>query len=261
MAGRQWDAGSYDKVSGPMVAMGAKVVDRLELTGDETVLDAGCGTGRVTELLLERLPNGKVIALDADAAMVATATANLASRYGDRIEVRHGDLLALDRAVGDQAVDAVLSTATFHWILDHDRLFARLHAALRPGGALVAQCGGAGNIASILQAAEAVGALPRYAPRFAGWERPARYETAEATAERLEAAGFDEVRCWLEPAPAVPDEPHEYLATIVCGAHVERLDEAERPGFIAEIVDHLGSPVTIDYIRLNLEARRPRSED
>jgi trans-aconitate 2-methyltransferase len=252
---RRWDAASYHKVSGPMEAMGAKVVDRLPLEGDEVVLDAGCGTGRVTALLCERLPRGRVIAVDADAAMVAACRATLGEQVDSgRVEVRQADLLSLD--VGEP-VDAVLSTATFHWILDHDALFARLFAVLRPGGLLVAQCGGHGNLATVLGAADEVAAAGPWASRFEGWTRPSKMATAEETAARLEAAGFVDVRTWLEPAPQQPDDPAEYLRTINLGAHLHRLDEPDHAPFVARVVEKLGDPVVVDYVRLNLDARRP----
>ena len=141
MQARDWDGASYDRISAPQEALGRAVLARMELRGDETVLDAGCGSGRVTEALLERLPRGRVIAVDASPSMVEQARG--ASAGSERVEVRQMDLLELEL---EEPVDAILSTATFHWILDHDALFRRLHAALRPGGQLVAQCGGEGNI-------------------------------------------------------------------------------------------------------------------
>ena len=234
--------------------MGRKVVERLSLRGDETVLDAGCGTGRVTEVLLERLPRGRVIAVDADPAMVAKARDALAG-HGTRVEVRQADLLRLDLT---EAVDAVLSTATFHWVLDHDRLFAQLFSALRPAGALVAQCGGAGNLDGVLGAAADVSVEGPWADRFAGWSRPSRMETAEATAARLRAAGFVDVRCWLDAEPVQPDDPRAYLATINLGPHLQRLAaDDQRDDFLDRVLERLGDPVTIDYVRLNLDARRP----
>jgi trans-aconitate 2-methyltransferase len=253
---RSWDAASYHAVSGPMVEMATRVLDRLQLRGDEVVMDAGCGTGRVTALLLDRLPRGRVLALDADAAMVERARQELAP-YGSRVSVAQADLLALDV---DAAVDAVLSTATFHWVLDHELLFANLYRALRPGGALVAQCGAAGNIVSVLRAANDAAALPRWAPRFEGWTRPNLYATAEDTATRLSAAGFVDIDCWLEPNPVQPDEPREYLSTIVLGAHVQQVDEGERDAFLDDVLARLPAPVIVDYVRLNIDARRPPSE-
>ena len=234
--------------------MAERVLDRLTLAGDETVIDAGCGTGRVTALLLDRLPQGRVLAMDADADMVRKAKEEL-SPFGDRVELSQADLLALDLA---EAADAVFSTATFHWVLDHDLLFRNLWRALRPGGALVAQCGAAGNIVSVLDAADQAAAAPEWSHRFEGWSRPMLYATPEATEERLEGAGFVDVRCWSEPNPVVPDNPREFLGTIVLGAHVERLEADHRDAFLDQVMSELGDPVTIDYVRLNVDARRPR---
>jgi trans-aconitate 2-methyltransferase len=165
MSPRDWNATSYERMSAPLEAMGRDVLDRLDLRGDERVLDAGCGTGRVTAALLERLPRGEVVAVDGSSAMVEAAR----RRLGDAVELRVADLLELEL---DRPVDAILSTATFHWIADHDRLFARLHAVLKPGGRLVAQCGGAGNIAELKAAAERVGEREPFAPALAGWPGP-----------------------------------------------------------------------------------------
>jgi trans-aconitate 2-methyltransferase len=247
---RSWDASSYDRVGGPMTAMATAVVDRLALEGHEVVLDAGCGTGRVTELLLARLPRGRVLAVDADADMVRVAQQNL----GNRTEVRRGDLL--DLAL-DEPVDAVLSTATFHWVLDHPRLFGCLFTALRPGGRLVAQCGGRGNIADLRAVSESVATEDAFATWFEGWTAPWHYPGPEETAERLAAAGFTDVATWLEPWPVMPDDPGEYLATVTLGAQVQRLPEALRARFVAAVLDRLDAPVTVDYVRLNLTARRP----
>src|SRR3954452_18610793 len=139
---REWDGATYDRVSAPMEAMALPVLARLELRGDETVVDAGCGSGRVTEALLERLPDGRVIGVDASADMLAAARDRLGA--DPRAELMQAALTEL--ALGEP-VDAILSTATFHWIADQAKLYRALHAALRPGGRLVAQCGGEGNIA------------------------------------------------------------------------------------------------------------------
>jgi trans-aconitate 2-methyltransferase len=247
---RQWDGASYDRISGPMEALGRDVLGRLRLRGDETVLDAGCGSGRVTEALLERLPEGRVIALDSSASMLAAAR----ERLGDddrRLELRRGDLLELEL---DGPVDAILSTATFHWIGDHEALFARLRAALLPGGQLVAQCGGEGNIDVLRGEAADLLALDPYAEHFTGWQPPWHYAGAGPTRKRLLDAGFSAAECWLTPAPRRPEHPREFLTTIVLGPHVQRLPEELREPFIDELLARLGESVVVDYVRLNIDA-------
>ena len=244
---RDWDARSYDRISGPMEALGREVLDRLALAGDETVLDAGCGTGRVTQALIDRLPRGRVIGVDGSAQMIAAAR----ERLGPGPDLRVADLVDLELP---EPVDAVLSTATFHWIGDHPRLFARLHAALRPGGALAAQCGGMGNVAAVHAAAEAVGGQAPFAAHLTGWQGPWNFSAPDQAAVRLEAAGFRDVHAWLEPRPVVPDEPLEFLRTIVLGAHRERLPPELAEPFTVAVAERLGDPVTIDYVRLNLDA-------
>jgi trans-aconitate 2-methyltransferase len=248
---RDWNADAYHRVSGPQVAMSAAVLDRLELRGDETVLDAGCGSGRVTRLLLERLPKGRVIAVDASPDMVARAREELS---GAEVDIRASDLATLTLADGEQ-VDAVFSNATFHWIRDHDALFAALAAALRPGGRLSAQCGGEGNVAGVHAAALQAAADSGLGHRFAGWPRPWNFAAPEQTEARLRAAGFEDVTCWLQSWPVAPDEPRAYLETVCLGPHLARLADDERDRFLDAVLVRLGERPLLDYVRLNIVAR------
>jgi trans-aconitate 2-methyltransferase len=229
-----------------MEALGLAVLERLQLRGDETVLDAGCGSGRITQALIERLPDGHVIALDASQSMVDAARERLPGA-----DVRRVDLLELQL---DEPVDAILSTATFHWIADHARLFARLHAALKPGGRLVAQCGGEGNIDVLRGHANEVRAREPYAAYFVDWQPPWNYAGAGETQHRLLAAGFAAAECWLQLAPKQPDEPREFLSTIVLGPHVQQLPAELREPFMDDVLAELGEPVIVDYVRLNIDA-------
>jgi trans-aconitate 2-methyltransferase len=249
---RDWNAAVYHRVSGPQVAMAEAVLDRLELRGDETVLDAGCGTGRVTRLLLDRLPRGRVIAVDASPDMVARAREELRDR---RADIREADLATLRLAEGEQ-VDAVFSNATFHWVPDHAALFAALAAALRPGGRVSAQCGGEGNVAGVHAAALQAAADSGLGDRFAGWPGPWNFAGAEETEARLGAAGFHDVRCWLQAWPLTPDEPRAYLETVCLGPHLERLANGERDRFLDAVMARLGERPLLDYVRLNIVARR-----
>ena len=255
----EWNAASYQRISEPQLEWGRRVVERIPLAGDEHVLDAGCGTGRVTRLLAERVPNGSVLGIDGSRQMVDEAEHQLAD-LGNRVHFRHVDLTELQL---DQPVDVIVSTATFHWILDHDALFDRLYRALRPGGRLVAQCGGAGNIAATIRAADETAALAPYATHLT--ESPQRWMFADAgaTVDRLTRAGFEDARAWMEEVPAIfetLDEGAEFLATVVLRHHFERLPGDLHAPFaraVAERRTRDDGSVEIDYVRLNLEATRP----
>ena len=241
---RDWNAASYQRVSAPLEAMGREVLDRLELRGDERVLDAGCGTGRVTAALVDRLPRGHVVAVDGSPSMVEQAR----ERLGPGVDVFVADLLELEL---DEPVDAILSTATFHWIPDHDRLFERLFAALRPGGRVVAQCGGAGNVATVQAAIDAVAE-----PALEGWPGPWNFQSPEDTAARLERIGFTDIRTWPQDVRVEPDDIREYLGTVMLGSHLERIPEERRAAFVEAVLAEMPEPA-IGYVRLNLQATRP----
>lgn len=256
MAGTtDWDAETYDRLAAPQEEWARGVLERLPLEGDETVLDAGCGSGRVTRLLAERLPRGRVIGVDGSESMVAEARRSLAD-LGDRVEVVHSDLLELEL---EQPVDAAFSNATFHWVLDHGLLFRRLRAALKPGGRLVAQCGGEGNVAEWRAAIEAVAELPEFAASFAGWEGPWNFAGPEETESRLREAGFSEARCWLEQKVVEPDDPRDFVAVVGLASHHERLPAELREPFTDAVLARLEQPLVLPYVRLNIEARVPAS--
>lgn len=241
-----WDGATYDRISDPQARWGLAVLDRLALEGDEVVLDAGCGSGRVTEALLERLPRGRVVALDASVPMVAEAARRLA-RFGDRVELVVADL-ALPLPVTGH-LDAVVSTATFHWLHDHPALFANLAAVLRPGGRLVAQCGGIGNVASVYQAVRELG----------GRTDDTFFTTPAQAASELHAAGFSEVSAWLVPEPTAfssTEALETFLASVVLRHQLAALaDEESRARFLRQVVARLPR-CEIDYVRLNLDATR-----
>jgi len=247
---REWDASTYDRVSDIQAEWSLDVIDRLGLSGDETVLDAGCGSGRVTKLLLERLPRGRVVGVDSSARMIEQAREALP----ERTDFVVSDLLDLEL---DDPVDAVFSNATLHWVLDHRRLFTRLHAALRPGGKLEAQCGGIGNLDEFLNSLENVNGDERFAPYVRGIASSWNFASPGDTELRLRAAGFEGVHCWLEERLEKPREPREFLRVVCLGPHLERLPEHLHEQYLDAVLEYAPRPLTLDYVRLNISARRP----
>jgi trans-aconitate 2-methyltransferase len=245
-----WDAATYSRVSSPQRQWSRAVLDRLDLNGGETVLDAGCGSGEVTAELLERLPEGRVIAVDGSRSMVEAAADLLPP---DRTEVICCDLTSLEF---ESQVDHAFSNAVFHWVADHDRLFEGLGRAIRPGGRLVAQCGGSGNVAEVESALEAVCREPAFADAVAGFESPWNFTGPEETEVRLLAAGFESAECWLEEQVARPAEPRAFLQASGLAQVKEVLDPGSFEAFTDRMMAVMGQPQTFQYVRLNIVARR-----
>ncbi|CAN5708658.1 trans-aconitate 2-methyltransferase [soil metagenome] len=250
----EWDAASYEELADPMTRWGAKFLEFVELRGDERVVDAGCGTGRVTELLLERLSEGKVFAVDVSQKMVEVAADRFA---GDGcVTVERQDLLELDAG---EPIDVIFSTATFHWILDHESLFQRLSENLHPGGLLAAQCGGTGNVARVLQTAQGVMNEERFRQAFDGWSDAKNFADPATTKARLEKAGFEKIQVWLHEEPTEFDSVEKlarYLKTVILRQHVAMLPESERDDFVLAVAERMSNEPVVDYVRLNMLARR-----
>jgi trans-aconitate 2-methyltransferase len=240
-----WDASTYDRSSQPQQEWASDVIARLDgIDPSATVLDVGCGTGRVTEALLDLVPHGRVLAIDASEDMVALAR----RRLGNRADVWQTDVLKL---MLDAPVDVVVSTATLHWVTDHDRLWRVLAHALRPGGALEVQCGGEGNIDRVRAVIEK--AARETAPELAGWS-PWEFASPAETERRLRHAGFDPIRCWLAERPAYPDDVDAFVRTSILPAHLERLPQEKRERFAVAVTSKVQLP--LDYVRLNVSAVR-----
>jgi trans-aconitate 2-methyltransferase len=244
---REWDADTYDEVSAPQLEWGMEVLGRLELNGDESAIDAGCGSGKVTEKLLDHLPAGELLAVDGSEAMIAKAK----ERLGERVRYLVADLSGLQV---DHPVDLIFSTATFHWIADHEHLFEHLHAALKPGGRLVAQCGGQGNVAEHAEVIAKVAVRHEFAAHLEQMTGIWNFAAPDETEKRLRAAGFTEARCWLQPKPVTPARPLEFTSTVTLGPLLAQLPEELRRPFAEAILEESEKPLTLDYVRLNIEA-------
>jgi trans-aconitate 2-methyltransferase len=258
---REWNSSEYHRLSGPQVSWGRKVLARLQLDGDETLLDAGCGTGRLTAELLEALPNGRVVALDVSQNMLRTAREYLQARFGKRAQFVAADLPDLPF---ENVFDGIVSTAAFHWVMDHDRLFRNLYRSLRPGGWLQAQCGGDANIARLRERMTRLASDPPFAPYLASFPSPWFYQNAEGAADTLRRAGFVEVETGLEPALTVMEgrrQYEEFVRTVIVRAHLDRLPGAELRGqYVSQLADLAARddpPFLLDYWRLNLAAKKP----
>lgn len=254
----EWDAERYHRLSDPQVAWGQRVLDRLAPSPGETILDIGCGTGRLTAQLAAAAADGEVVGLDRSAAMLAQARDWLA-RQAPRVRLVRGDAAALPFA---ETFDAIFSAATLHWVRDHPAAFRSIFRALLPGGRLVAQCGGGPNLARLLERTHNLMASEPFASYFGAWGDPWYFADEPSTIRELQQAGFDDIDVSLESAPVTlrdADAFSDFIACVCVRHHIDRLPPARRAQFIGALADAAAiddPPYTLDYWRLNIAARK-----
>ena len=242
----EWDARSYDALPLPHEHWGATAIARLRLSGDETVLDLGCGTGRDAEHLLTMLPRGHVVAVDGSSQMLGTLRGRLADDL-DRVTIVQADLRAPLRL--GRTADAALSVAALHWLPDHAVVFRSVAEALLPGGQFVAECGGHGNIETFRTAVREVSG----ADGSDIWN----FADVQETTAHLQEAGFSDVNVRLVPDSfrLEPGEQLEaFIATVMLGAQLREMSSEDRCQFVHEVAQSLPEPV-IDFVRLQIRAK------
>jgi len=243
----EWDAHTYDALPLPHRRWGATAIAQLRLNGNETVLDLGCGTGRDAEQLLKLLPRGHVVAVDGSGQMLSELRIRLGNDL-NRVTVAQADLrepLHLGRTV-----DAAVSVATLHWLPDHAAVFRNVAAVLRPGGQLIAEGGGYGNIVKFRTALRDVSG----ADGAEIWN----FADVRETKQHLQESGFTDIAVRLVPDPArlEPGEQLEaFIATVMLGAQLREMSNEDRRPFVHEVAHSLPEPI-IDYVRLQISATR-----
>lgn len=241
-----WRGDKYDRVADPQHRWGISVLDRLPDEGVTRILDAGCGSGRVTERVLERFVEAEVVAIDNSASMLQAAQERLAG-YDQRLTLAEVGLEDSTSLLALGSFDAILSTGTLHWVIDHRKLFADLHRMMLCGGVLASQSGGEGSVEAVRMILEDLGVE---------WRGMNNYANADDTQEHLLAAGFDRVECWMTDEPVVFDDHdalRSYLLDGVIAPYVSSLTGEARKEIAAEVAARLPAP-ELRFVRLNIRA-------
>jgi trans-aconitate methyltransferase len=231
-----WDARDYVAHSAAQQEWARELIAKLRLRGDEAVLDIGCGDGRVTAMIAERLPEGSVLGVDMSRSMIALAQEQFPPGDYPNMSFRQMDARLLELP---PAFEVAFSTAALHWVDDHEAVLAGVRRSLRPGGRLLFQMGGRGNIAEAWAVVDEVIARPRWRGYFVDFAHPYHFHTPEDYEVWLPRAGFRDARADL----FTKDMPHAgrgaflgWLRT-TWFVYTDRLPAELRDAFCDEVAD------------------------
>ncbi len=255
----RWNATDYANNATAQYTWAQSLIGQLDLTGNESVLDIGCGDGRITAEIAN-VVTGSVLGIDSSVNMVSLAT----SRYGkmsDRLQFRHMD--ASNIAVHNK-VDLVFSNAALHWVSDHRAVLAGINSALKPGGRVVLSMGGKGNAPDLLPMIEKLIQQPVWRAYFDDFVFPYAFYGSEDYTQWLPAAGLQTIRVELVPKDMVHENVEAlkgWLRT-TWFPYTDRVPAGQKARFVEELIDMYLAQYPVDddgrthvrMIRLEVEA-------
>jgi len=263
----KWNPEDYAKQSGAQLRWAQELISRLALGGSETILDVGCGDGKITAAFASASPNGYVLGVDSSAEFIAYASEHYPPARFPSLHFQQMDARSLN--CGRQ-FDLIFSNAALHWVDNQMAFLQGASAHLRPGGRLVTSCGGAGNASGIIATLHELQVSPRWRRYFDGFAFPYYFHSPAEYAPWLAQAGLVATRCELVEKDMVHDHPEGLAGWIrtTWMPYTVRLPEELRESFIAELLSLYlqNSPADssgrthVHMVRLEVEATKARAE-
>ncbi|HXT83261.1 MAG TPA: methyltransferase domain-containing protein [Verrucomicrobiae bacterium] len=263
----RWDAETYHKISNIQEEWAIEILDKRKIKEDEVILDAGCGSGRVTQLIAKKVKIGKIYAVDIDANMISNAKINLKD-FTNVIFIQ-SDLINLKLP---EKVDLIFSNAVIHWIFDHERLFKKFWDILKSGGELLIQFGGKDNLGTIPNIADKIIKNKGFSQYFENWKMPWNFNSVENISKILKDIGFKNIDVNSEKKIAKFTNLEEYrlfMKTVVLKPYLSYLptdNNNKKEIFIDEFIKaqnydqdqriKQNLKLEIDYTRLNIFAKK-----
>lgn len=232
----KWNPEAYERSSSAQEKWAGEILSRLDLRGDERILDIGCGDGRITARIASKVPKGSVTGLDCSLEMLSFAQGRFPQSLYPHLEFRYGDASDLDY---DNEFDLITSFACLHWILDHQPVLEGIRRSLRPGGRAFLQFGGRSNAAGILKAVTETISGDKWARYFREFIFPYGFFGPEEYRAWIDAAGLEALRVDLIPKDMVQngrDGLASWMGTTWL-PYLERVPEDLRQDFVNEAVD------------------------
>ena len=254
-----WDARTYDKVSSNVqVEWGRKLLDKRGWIGNEIVMDAGAGSGNLTKILADKVPQGHVYAVDADSNMVQQAKSNLSSCRNVQVIYSSMDKVSLPTEV-----DVIFSNAALHWILNQEGVFLHFWQLLKPNGELLIDYGGHGNLERPLSVIFKIMQSEQFKEHFANWKQSWYFPKPDETESLLQKVGFKEIQVDLSSQiTSFPDRQSfaTFVRTVIMKPFLGHLPDANsKEQFIDAVLNEFeghGWPWSLEFMRLTISARK-----
>ena len=257
----QWDAADYERHSSSQQQWARDAIQALKLSGDERVLDIGCGDGKVTAELAAHIPDGLVLGIDSSETMIEFANRRFPPAFFPNLQFRWGDATRLPY---HHEFDLVVSFSSLHWISDHIAVLGGIKRVLKPPGCTLLQFGGQGNAALISDVANELTTDRRWKGYFVGFTYPWYFYGVEEYRGFISRVGLSPERVELIPKDMVHDgkEALKGWVRTVFLPYTERLPEALREDFVEQIaytyierrpIDENGH-VHVQMVRLEVQA-------
>jgi trans-aconitate 2-methyltransferase len=253
-----WDARTYDKVSSNVqVQWGRKLLEKRRWIGNEIVMDAGAGSGNLTKILADKVPQGQIYAVDADPCMVQQAKSNLSSCRN--VQVIHSSMINVDLPI---EVDVIFSNAALHWILDQERVYSQFWKLLKPNGELLIEYGAHGNIERPLSVIFKIIRSDQFKEHFADWKQSWYFPKPDETERLLQNARYRDIQVNLSKL-TTPFSDREgfaiFVKTVIMKPFLGYLPDAKKGQFLDAFLNEIersGLTWSLDYMRLGVFARK-----
>jgi trans-aconitate 2-methyltransferase len=225
----KWKADVYAANSKGQAVWAQELIEKIDLRGDESILDVGCGDGKITNSL-SQITSGEVVGVDFSAEMIAYAKETFETPVFMQMDAQKLEF--------NERFDIVFSNAALHWISDHQGALQGIYKALKKGGRIILQMGGQGNIAQIRYIIETK-VIPRYPAYFEGFRAPYTFCSAEYYEKLLQEVGFTNFSARLIPKDMIHENTDAFRGWIETTwfPYIDRVPSAMQEDFIQECVE------------------------
>lgn len=221
-------------------------------------MDAGAGSGNLTKVLADKVPQGQIYAVDADLSMVQQAKSNLSSCRN--VQVIHSSMTKVNLP---KKVDVIFSNAALHWILDQEAVYSHFWQLLKPNGELLIEYGAHGNVEGPLSIIFKLTQSDQFKEHFVNWKQPWYFPKPDETERLLRKVRFRDIQVSLSKQTTIFSDRQSFaifVKTVIMKPFIGYLPDAKKKAqfldaFLNEI-ERSGLTWSLDYMRLRIFARK-----